>query len=244
MPYCFTASQLHCGGCLFLLYCFTAYGFTAYYSFSMAAPLRSTSSPEDRQTIVCLFCGKQQEVARRAMSVTCKFCNKSLKLEDIAIKQYEARRLIATCGIVTVEKKGSAITDSIKCGGLIVRGKVKGAIEAHGPVLIGPEAEVKGDVNAPTLAVGAGAVLEGQYKIGWEDKEPAEKSEATPPGEPSATPEPNGDAALDESDSAASPASTATKPAAAAKKPTPAKPAPPMRDPSKPSPFKTFPTKK
>lgn len=208
----------------------------------MAAPLRSTSSPEDRQTINCLFCGKSQEVARRAMSVTCKFCNKSLKLEDIAIKQYEARRLIATCGIVTIEKKGSAITDSIKCGGLIVRGKVKGAVESQGPVLIGPEAEVKGDVKAPTLAVGAGAVLEGQYKIGWEDKEPAENSEATPPGEPSKTPETNGDDDSADGTSTGMPASAAGK-SVGAKKPTPIK-SPPPRDPAKPSPFKTFPTKK
>src|SRR5947208_881738 len=131
----------------------------------MPAPT-ATKPPEDRHTITCLYCGKPQEVARRAMSITCRFCHKPLKLEDIAIKQYEARRQIATCGIVTVEKKGSAITDSIKCGGLIVRGKVKGAVESHGPVLIGPEAEVKGDVTAPILAVGAGAILEGQYAIG------------------------------------------------------------------------------
>jgi hypothetical protein len=207
----------------------------------MAAPLRSTSSPEDRQTINCLFCGKSQEVARRAMSVTCKFCNKSLKLEDIAIKQYEARRLIATCGVVTIEKKGSAITDAIKCGGLIVRGKVKGAVESQGPVLIGPEAEVKGDVKAPTLAVGAGAVLEGQYKIGWKDEELAERTDAPPPGDPSETPGPD-------EDPADAPETTATSPEPApttAKKSAPTKiPPPPKRDPAKPSPFKTFPTKK
>jgi hypothetical protein len=129
-------------------------------------PTQPSRPPEDRVTITCLYCGKPQEVARRAMSVTCRHCHKPLKLEDVAIKQYEARRQIATCGIVTVEKKGSAITDSIKCGGLIVRGKVKGTIESLGPVLIGPDAEVKGDVTAPALAVGAGAVLEGQYDIG------------------------------------------------------------------------------
>src|SRR5438094_10637167 len=132
----------------------------------MPAPTTTTRPPEDRHTITCLYCAKPQQVARRAMSITCKFCHKPLKLEDIAIKQYEARRQIATCGVVTVEKKGSAITDSIKCGGLIVRGKVKGAVESHGPVLLGPEAEVKGDVTAPTIAVGAGAILEGQYEIG------------------------------------------------------------------------------
>jgi hypothetical protein len=138
----------------------------------MPAPT-PTKPPEDRHSITCLYCGKPQEVARRAMSITCRFCNKPLKLEDIAIKQYEARRQIATCGVVTVEKKGSAITDSIKCGGLIVRGKVRGSIESHGPVLIGPEAEVTGDVTAPTLAVGAGAILEGQYEIGARGEESA-----------------------------------------------------------------------
>jgi hypothetical protein len=131
----------------------------------MAAP-QTPKPPEDRHAITCLYCGKGQEVARRAMSITCKFCHKPLKLEDVAIKQYEARRQIATCGIVTVEKKGSAVTDSIRCGGLIVRGKVKGTVESLGPVLIGPDAEVKGDVTAPTVAVGAGAVLEGHYEVG------------------------------------------------------------------------------
>ena len=126
----------------------------------------SARPPEDRQTITCLYCGKPQEVARRAMSVTCKFCNKSLKLEDIAIKDYQARRVIATCGVVTIEKKGNAVTDQIQCGGLIVRGKVKGTITSQGPVLVGPDAEVKGNVTAPALAVGAGAILEGQYEIG------------------------------------------------------------------------------
>src|SRR5205814_8132933 len=126
-------------------------------------PASTSAKPqEDRHSITCLYCGKPQEVARRAMSITCKFCHKPLKLEDIAIKQYEARRQIATCGIVTVEKKGSAITDSIKCGGLIVRGKVKGTVESQGPVLIGAEAEVAGDVMARIRAVGVGAGLEGE----------------------------------------------------------------------------------
>src|SRR2546425_658561 len=124
-------------------------------------PAPTSKPPEDQHSITCLYCGKPQEVARRAMSITCKFCNKPLKLEDIAIKQYEARRQIATCGVVTVEKKGSAITDSIKCGGPIVRGKGKGAGERHGPVLIGPEAEGKGDGTAPRVAGRYGPVRTG-----------------------------------------------------------------------------------
>jgi DNA-directed RNA polymerase subunit RPC12/RpoP len=122
----------------------------------------------DKTTIVCLYCGKPQEIARRAMTITCRHCNKSLKLEDLAFKQYEARRAIETCGIVTVEKKGNVVSDRIICGGLVVRGKLRGNITSRGPVLVGPEAEIKGDVTAPVLAVGAGAVLEGDYSIGVE----------------------------------------------------------------------------
>lgn len=123
--------------------------------------------PSDRHTIACLYCGKTQEIGKRAMVVTCKFCHKTLKLEDLAYKQYEARRTIETVGIITVEKKGNVIvSDRVLCGGLVVRGKIKGNVTSHGPVLVGPEAEIRGDVTAPSLAVGAGAVLEGQYNIG------------------------------------------------------------------------------
>lgn len=123
-------------------------------------------SPDERSTIVCLYCNRAQEVGRKAISVTCKYCSKSLRLEDLHFKEYQARRVIDTCGTVTVEKKGNVVADKINCGGLVVRGKLKGTIVSRGPVLVGPEAEIKGDVKAPTLAVGAGAILEGKYDIG------------------------------------------------------------------------------
>lgn len=126
----------------------------------------SPAASGDRATIVCLYCDRPQEVSLRAQSITCKFCYKPLKLKDEAISRYEARRAVETVGIVTVEKKGNVIADRIVCGGLIVRGKVKGAVKSRGPVLVGPEAEVRGDVTAPSLAVGAGAILEGRYAIG------------------------------------------------------------------------------
>jgi ADP-glucose pyrophosphorylase len=130
----------------------------------------SVPQPEDRATISCLYCDKLQEVSRRAVSVTCKFCNRSLKLTDEPIKAYTARRNLDTCGVVTVEKKGQIVTDRILCGGVVVRGKVKGAIVSRGPVLVGPEAEIRGDVKAPTIAIGAGAILDGNYEIGNLDR--------------------------------------------------------------------------
>jgi hypothetical protein len=129
-------------------------------------PIASSTGNDDGINIVCLHCGKPQQVARRAMSVVCKFCHKSLRLEDLPIKDYQARRSIETCGVVTVEKKGHIVADRVLCGGLVVRGKIKGDISSRGPVLVGPEAEINGDVTAPTLAVGAGAILQGNYSIG------------------------------------------------------------------------------
>src|SRR5438477_3830657 len=140
---------------------------------NMANPIPPPPPPDDRITITCLYCTRPQEVSRRALTVTCKYCNRSLRIEDIRIKagDYTARRTIDTCGVVTVEKKGQAVvTEKIHCGGMIVRGKVKGAIVSRGPVLVGPEAEIRGDVTAPTLAVGAGAILDGKYEIGHRDK--------------------------------------------------------------------------
>jgi cytoskeletal protein CcmA (bactofilin family) len=111
-------------------------------------------------------------MARKALSIVCKFCHKSLRLEDLPIKDYHARRSVETCGIVTVEKKGHIVADRVLCGGMVIRGKVKAAIQSRGPVFVGPDAEIKGDVNAPSLAVGPGAILEGQYQIGYPERPP------------------------------------------------------------------------
>jgi len=100
------------------------------------------------------------------MTITCRYCSKRLQLEDLHFSRYEARRAIETCGIITVERQGTIVADRVHCGGLVVRGKVKGNVLSRGPVLVGPEAEIRGQVTAPAIAVGAGAVLEGDYRIG------------------------------------------------------------------------------
>src|SRR5881275_702309 len=124
----------------------------------MPVPNIPSKPNEDRRTITCLYCHRQQEVGRLAMSITCRFCNKRLNLEGVSITSYDARREVATCGVLTVEKKGTVVATLILCGRMVVRGRVKATIESQGPVLIGRDAEVKGDVTAPALAVGAGAV--------------------------------------------------------------------------------------
>ena len=145
----------------------------------MSFDAKNLSMGEDRVTIICLYCEKAQEVGRRALSVTCRYCSKSLRVEDMRFAAYQARRVIDTCGIVTIEKKGHVVADKVNCGGLIVRGKIKADIRSRGPVLIGPEAEIRGSIKAPSIAIGAGAILDGYYKIGTPkepDNEPPQRS--------------------------------------------------------------------
>lgn len=121
---------------------------------------------EERQTIHCLHCLRPQQVSARAITLTCKFCNKPLKVEPLVISQYQARRVIETCGCLTVEKHGNVFSDRVLCGSLVARGRIRGNIISFGPVLVGPEAHIRGNITAPSLAVGEGAVLEGNYRIG------------------------------------------------------------------------------
>ena len=138
-------------------------------------PIQNSPDGDERSAITCLHCGQSQPVARKALTVVCRFCHKSLRLEDLPIKDYQARRSVETCGVVTVEKKGQIVADRVLCGGMVIRGKVKATIRSAGPILVGPDAEIKGDVHAPSLAVGPGAILEGRYKIGYSEKPAGER---------------------------------------------------------------------
>jgi hypothetical protein len=143
----------------------------------------SVPVPSDRQAILCLHCGKPQEVGRKAMSVTCKFCSKSLKLEDVKISRYEARRVIETCGTVTIDKKGHVVSD-VRCVNLLLRGKLKGDVVGLNKVEVAGDAELKGDVTAGSLNIAPGAMLEGFYRIGQKIGEAAKAEESVKVEEP------------------------------------------------------------
>jgi len=139
-------------------------------------------SGDETQVIRCIYCQMPQNISRRALSITCKFCNKSLKIEALTVKNYFARRAVETCGPLTVERNGEIVGDRIICGSLIVRGKIKSEILCHGQMLVSPEAQIRGDVTASSLAVGEGALLQGRYRIGPMENHP----------NPSQTPRPAG----------------------------------------------------
>jgi bactofilin len=140
---------------------------------NMANPEYTTDDPENGRTIRCLHCRQSQQVSLRAISVTCRFCNRLLKVEPVVIRKYQARRVIETCSCLTVEEQGNVFSDQILCGSLVARGLIKGNIISFGPVLVGPDAEIRGDITAPSLAVGEGASLQGYFRIGEPELEEA-----------------------------------------------------------------------
>src|SRR5277367_1226343 len=106
-----------------------------------AAP---TGAGDDAAQVICYHCQRSLMVSRHALTVVCQHCHKAVRLEDFAITGYQARRVIETYGTITVEKNGQIISDKVVCGGLVVRGKVKGSVTSSGAVQVTPEGEIKG----------------------------------------------------------------------------------------------------
>jgi hypothetical protein len=115
--------------------------------------------------VLCTYCGRPTEVARRAMSVFCPHCKKRLILEDFKIRSYYAVREFYTCGDIVVERKGHVVAP-IRVGNLTVKGKVQGDVTARGTVTIGKTGWFKGRLEAPHLHLETGAVLDGYLRIG------------------------------------------------------------------------------
>jgi cytoskeletal protein CcmA (bactofilin family) len=132
----------------------------------MPLPDTSLSPGDDRQVINCIHCGAPQPVSRRAISINCRVCSRQLKVESVVIESYQSRRIIETCSSVTVERKGNVFSERIVCGSLVLHGRARANVVSRGPVEVGPHAELRGSIVAPTIAVGEGAVLEGDYRIG------------------------------------------------------------------------------
>jgi hypothetical protein len=101
------------------------------------------------------------EAAVKAMSMFCPHCRKRIILENFRIKTYHAVRLFATCGNVTVERKGH-VAAPVRVGSITIRGEVRGDIQAREKVEIGKTGKLRGDITARRLVVRDGGILVGQ----------------------------------------------------------------------------------
>lgn len=115
--------------------------------------------------VLCTHCGQKADVAQRAMSVFCPHCKKRLILEDYRFKTYQAVREIATCGHVTVEKKG-VVSARVLAGNLTIKGRVQGNVRVRERIEITKTGTIQGDICASRLVVANGAKLDGFCRIG------------------------------------------------------------------------------
>jgi predicted RNA-binding Zn-ribbon protein involved in translation (DUF1610 family) len=115
--------------------------------------------------VACTHCNEFCDVGRRAMSVFCPHCRKRLILESFKIRSYKGVRELATCGDVVVERRGHVVATVI-ADNLIVKGKVQGKVTARGRVAVSKTGNLRGDVEAPSISVEGGAVLQGFWRIG------------------------------------------------------------------------------
>ena len=128
-------------------------------------PSGSTGRGSAVKQVVCTSCGKECDVARRAMSIFCPHCRKRLILEDFKITSYYAVREFFTCGNIVVEKNGHVVAP-IKVGNLTVKGKVQGRVAARGEVRLTKTGSLKGEIEAASLKIDAGAYLDAVVRIG------------------------------------------------------------------------------
>lgn len=71
-------------------------------------------------------------------------------------------------GIVKIDV-GTVVIGNVSCTSVLVAGAVKGNIEVNGPVIIDSTAVVKGDINAKSLQINSGAVVDGHCSLQFAD---------------------------------------------------------------------------
>ena len=98
------------------------------------------------------------------MSVPCPHCHKPVITEDVVVRAYKPVVRIQTCGRLIVRKGGRVNAQHVEAQlGVECRGALHASVVSGGPVLIEKNAEWKGDLKAPVLAVKSGARLLGGY---------------------------------------------------------------------------------
>jgi len=129
--------------------------------------------------VVCTHCERAIEIAATAMSVNCKHCHNRVIIEDMKIKAYHSVVRLATAGRVEVAKNAHVIAQ-VRVNELQVNGSVKGNITALERIKVSKKGSIVGDVACRSLAVEAGATLEGHFNIGPDavpDPKPLEEDE-------------------------------------------------------------------
>jgi hypothetical protein len=126
-------------------------------------------APGPQIEVICYHCGTVIETSARTKSTSCPGCHKPVLVEDIVIKSYIGLTNIETCGRLIVQRRGCAVAQNriVAHGGIEVKGRVQ-CVQAltAGQTLLTKQAEWTGNLNAQSLIVEQGAVINsGHFKV-------------------------------------------------------------------------------
>jgi len=101
------------------------------------------------------------------MSVPCPACHKPLIVEDVIVKSYKPVKTLQTCGMLIIRKGGRVTATDVEAQqGVDCQGALSANVISGGPVNLGPKAEWRGDLRAPTVTIKSGArILGGRFNI-------------------------------------------------------------------------------
>ena len=138
------------------------------------------------KTVQCYHCRRRIDVSAKAMSTSCPECYKPVVVQDVVVKGFQTVQKLQTCGRVIVKTRGRVVAGLIQAQqGIEVLGVLDGNAISAGPVVIGPKARWRGNCQAPSLEVKAGARIEsGFFKIPYleqEDFDPDDAAQAHGP---------------------------------------------------------------
>lgn len=87
----------------------------------------------------------------------------------IRIDGFVNGKISSDSGTLIVGDK-AVIEGDINVGNAIIRGEIKGMVEAQSRIEISPPANISGDINAPEVAIGTGVVFNGRCNMGSQNE--------------------------------------------------------------------------
>lgn len=127
----------------------------------------TTPGSNSPRTVQCYHCQQGFDVPAAAMSISCPWCSKRVTLDDLIVKNTCWTSRVQTCGRLVVEKRGVLVSSYIEArGGMFIQGVCDagtGRLLSGGPVVLGPKARIRGDLEAPSIDIADGAIIEGGF---------------------------------------------------------------------------------
>jgi len=117
-----------------------------------------------KKRVNCFKCNGEIFTDEKAQAATCQHCYHRNDLSDHKVKTLLGINL-ETHGTLHLKKRGIIEISSISVGNAVVKGKIKGDVNARGTVEIYKTGEIYGEITCRKLIVNKGGTFSGKVKM-------------------------------------------------------------------------------